>query len=151
MLPSQRLKGVTGRTQSVLHLLRNLACKWRRAMQNILMFLPPPIRAYWLSCFHWPHVYSSQRAAAVCWVARSPACSTVRALCSVQQAIGENRFQSPGVPLLRSVWKASKEKFVFLYIKPYNNDIYYHIQCFTALVWQTVQSLLAEASYWCHC
>ncbi len=33
-----------------------------------------------------------------------------------------------------------KEKFVFLHIKPYNKDIYNHIWCFTALLWQLVQS-----------
>ncbi len=33
-----------------------------------------------------------------------------------------------------------KEKFVFLHIKPYNKDIYNHLRCFTALLWQQAQS-----------
>ncbi len=33
--------------------------------------------------------------------------------------------------------KSFKEKFGFLHIKPYNKDIYDHIQ---SLLWQTVQS-----------
>ncbi len=33
-----------------------------------------------------------------------------------------------------------KEKFVFLHVKPHYQDIYHHIQYFTALLEQTVQS-----------
>ncbi len=32
-----------------------------------------------------------------------------------------------------------KNKFAFLHIKPYNKDIYNHILCSTALLWQMVQ------------
>ncbi len=43
-----------------------------------------------------------------------------------------------------------KEKFVFLHIKSYNKDIYDHIWCSTALLWQTVPSqkleLIADAT-----
>ncbi len=43
-----------------------------------------------------------------------------------------------------------KEKLIFLWIKPYNRDIYDYIQCSTAILWPTVQSweleLLADVT-----
>ncbi len=33
-----------------------------------------------------------------------------------------------------------QEKFVFLHIKPYNKNIYNHIQNSTAFIWRTAQS-----------
>ncbi len=43
-----------------------------------------------------------------------------------------------------------KERFSFLHIKPYNKDIYHHIWCSTALLWQLAQfwelELVADAT-----
>ncbi len=38
-----------------------------------------------------------------------------------------------------------KEEFVFVHIKPYNQDIYDHMRCSAALFWQVAQSWELEA------